>query len=57
MTKIDPLYQILNVKFQRYGIFDENLSIDESMVPYLVVICVKSSLEENQLGLASRYGH
>ena len=34
MVKIEPLYQILNEKFQRYGIFHENLSIDESMVPY-----------------------
>ena len=34
MAKIEPLYQILNEKFQRYGIFHENLSIDESMVPY-----------------------
>ena len=34
MAKIEPLYQILNEKFQRYGIFYENLSIDESMVPY-----------------------
>ena len=29
-----PLYQILNEKFQRCGIFHENQSIDESMVPY-----------------------
>ena len=34
MAKIEPLYQILNEKFQRYGIFHENLSIDQSMVPY-----------------------
>ena len=34
MEKIEPLYQILNGKFQRYGIFHENLNIDESMVPY-----------------------
>ena len=31
MAKIEPLYQILNEKFQRYGIFQR---IDESMVPY-----------------------
>ena len=34
MAKVEPLYQILNEKFQRYGIFYKNLSIDESMVPY-----------------------
>ena len=34
MAKVEPLYQLLNEKFQRYGIFHENLSIDESMVPY-----------------------
>ena len=34
MTKKEPLYQILNEKFQRYGIFHENLIIDQSMVPY-----------------------
>ena len=33
-AKMEPLYQILNEKFQRYGIFHENLRIDESMVPY-----------------------
>ena len=34
MAKVEPLYQLLNEKFQRYGIFHENLSINESMVPY-----------------------
>ena len=34
MAKAEPLYQLLNEKFQRSGIFHENLSIDESMVPY-----------------------
>ena len=59
MAKIEPLYQILNEKFQRYGIFHENLSIDESMCQWsltLVVIRVNSSFEESQLGLATRYG-
>ena len=32
MAMIELIYQILNEKFQRYGIFHENLSIDESMV-------------------------
>ena len=31
MAKIEPFYQTLNEKFQRYGIFHENLSIDESL--------------------------
>ena len=34
MTKIEPLYQMLNEKFQKNSIFYEKLSIDESMVPY-----------------------
>ena len=34
MAKVEPLYQLLYENFQRYGIFHENLSIDESMVPY-----------------------
>ena len=34
MAMTEPIYQILNEKFQKYGIFHENLSIDESMVPY-----------------------
>ena len=34
MAKIEPRYQILYEKFQRYGIFHENLSTDESMVSY-----------------------
>ena len=53
MAKIQPLYQILNEKFQSYGIFHENLSINESMVPHF---CVNSPFEECQLGLATRYG-
>ena len=56
MAKIEPLYQILNEKFQRYGIFHENLNIDESMFLSLVVIRVSSSFQESQLGLATRYG-
>ena len=31
---VDPLYNILNQKPQAYGIFYEDLSIDESMVSY-----------------------
>ena len=33
-AKVDPLYKILNQKPQAYGIFYEDLSIDESMVSY-----------------------
>ncbi|KRZ78268.1 PiggyBac transposable element-derived protein 3 [Trichinella papuae] len=34
MSKISPLYQMLNDRLVQYGIFHELLSIDESMVPY-----------------------
>lgn len=34
MAKVEPLYNLLNRALQRCGIFHENLSIDESMVPY-----------------------
>ena len=34
MAKVEPLYNLLNQKLQAYGIFHEDLSIDESMVPY-----------------------
>ena len=34
MAKVEPLYNLLNQKVQTYGIFYEDLSIDESMVPY-----------------------
>ena len=32
MTKVEPLHNLLNQKLQAYGIFHEDLSIDESMV-------------------------
>ena len=34
VAKIEPLYKLLNTSLQRFGVFHENLSIDESMVPY-----------------------
>ena len=34
MTKVELLCNLLNQKLQAYGIFHEDLSIDESMVPY-----------------------
>lgn len=34
ITKVQPLYNLLNQKHQAYGIFHEDLSIDESMVLY-----------------------
>ena len=32
--KVEPLYNPLNQKLQAYGIFQKDLSIDESMAPY-----------------------
>ncbi|KAL1239925.1 Facilitated glucose transporter protein [Trichinella spiralis] len=34
MGKIKPLYDYLNQKLLQFGVFQEKLSIDESMVPY-----------------------
>ena len=34
MAKVEPLYNLLNQKLQAYGIFHEDLSIDELMVLY-----------------------
>ena len=34
MAKVEPLYDLLNKKIQQFGIAHEDLSIDESMVPY-----------------------
>ena len=34
MAKVEPLYDLLNEKLQQFGIANEKLSIDESMVPY-----------------------
>ena len=34
MAKVKPLYDILNKKLRRFGVVHEDLSIDESMVPY-----------------------
>lgn len=34
MSKIKPLYELLNQSLLMFGVLHENLSIDESMVPY-----------------------
>jgi DNA excision repair protein ERCC-6 len=34
MAKVQQLYDEFNENIKKFGIFDENLSIDESMVPY-----------------------
>ena len=34
MAKVKPLYDILNKKLRRFGVVHEDLSVDESMVPY-----------------------
>ena len=34
MSKVKPLYDLLNSVMIKFGILHENLSIDESMVPY-----------------------
>ena len=34
MAKVAPLYNLLNVKLQSFGVVHEDLSIDESVVPY-----------------------
>ena len=34
MAKVKPLYDILNEKLRRLGVVHEDLSTDESMVPY-----------------------
>ena len=34
MVKVLPLYDSLNASLIQFGIFDKNLSIDESMLPY-----------------------
>ena len=34
MAKVKPLYDILNEKLRRFGVVHEDLSTDESMVPY-----------------------
>ena len=34
IAKVEPVYDLLNKKVQECGIVHEDLSIDESMVPY-----------------------
>ena len=34
VAKIEPIFDMLRVQCQQFGIFDELLSIDESMIPY-----------------------
>ncbi|KRY93964.1 PiggyBac transposable element-derived protein 3, partial [Trichinella zimbabwensis] len=34
MSKVTPLYSLLNASLVQYGIFHEQLSVDESRVPY-----------------------
>ena len=53
MAKIEPLYQILNERFQRYGIFHKNLSIDESMVTYFSRHLCKQFIPEKPI----RFGY
>jgi hypothetical protein len=34
LAKIRPLLKLLNQRFQQWGIFEDNLSIDEAMIKY-----------------------
>ena len=34
MSKIQPLYEMLNQNLKQHGVFHQQLSVDESMVPY-----------------------
>ncbi|KAJ4449677.1 hypothetical protein ANN_01081 [Periplaneta americana] len=34
VAKVIPFYESLNKQFQQFGVFHQNISIDESMVPY-----------------------
>ncbi|KRY45330.1 PiggyBac transposable element-derived protein 3 [Trichinella britovi] len=56
IKNIKPLYDYLKQKLLQFGVFEEKLSIDKSMVPYyghpssIIFICVK------QYGLGNKYG-
>lgn len=51
-AKVQPVYDILNQNLTKFGIWDCNLSIDESMVPYFG----KSSLKMFIRGKPIRFG-
>ena len=34
MSKVKPIYDMINEKIAQFGILHESLSVDESMVPY-----------------------
>ena len=53
MAKITPLYDLLNSKLQQFGVLYENLSVDESMVPYFG----RHSCKQYTKGKPIRFGY
>ena len=53
MSKISPLYNMLNCNLIQFGIFHEVLSVDESMVPYFGRLSAKMFIK----GKPIRFGY
>ena len=49
MAKIQPIVDILNENLQQFGIFADNLSIDEEMVPYYGLHSAKMFMKEKPI--------
>ena len=57
VAKVLPFYQHLCNRFQQFGVFHEELSIDEEMVPYHGHHSAKLFLKTSQLDLAISCGY
>ena len=55
--KIRPLYTMLQKSFIKFGIFEENLSIDEMIVRYYGHHSLKQFIPANQSVLDTNFGH
>ena len=56
MSKIAPLYEMLNQNAIQFGVFNKLLSVDESMVPYFGWHSAKMFIKGNLFALVLRFG-
>ena len=56
MSKIEPLYEILNRNLIQFGIFNKLLSVDESMVPYFSRHSAKMFIRGKPIYFVLRFG-
>ena len=56
MSKVKPIYDMINEKIAQFGILHESLSVDQSMVPYFVRRSCKQFIKSKLWVLASSTG-